>query len=128
MENQLRLFDIYDKDTEDYKVRMDIWNDWKKGYKKMELCRKYNRTYPIIQKVIDSHSGFSDEAWALVEKGVFDLGCNPKMVTRFVWCVKDYVVCTVDVDDILNLPIEDMREIHRFGPACEKILRYIQSI
>ena len=130
MEKQLRLFNVYedDKDLEDYRIRMDIWSDWKKGCKKMELCRKYNRTFPIVQKVIDSHSGFSDKAWTLVEKGVFDLGYNPKMVTRFVWCVKDYVVRAVDVDDILNLPIEDMREIHRFGPACEKILRYIQNL
>lgn len=128
MATQLRLFDIYDKDAEDYKVRMDIWNDWKNGYKKMELCRKYNRTYLVVQKVIDTHAGFSDKAWALVEKGVFDLGYNPNMVTRFVWRVKDYVVHTVDVDDILNLPIEDMREIRSFGPACEKILLYIQNL
>lgn len=128
MKTQLRLFDIHDKDTEDYNIRMSIWNDWKKGCKKMELCRKYNRTFPIVQKVIDAHTGFSDKAWALVEKGVFDLGYSPRMVTRFVWCVKDYVVCTVDVNDILNLPIEEMREIHRFGPACEKILLYIQNL
>lgn len=128
MATQLRLFDIYDKDAEDYKIRMDIWNDWKKGYKKMELCRKYHRTYPVVQKVIDAHDGFSDKAWALVEKGVFDLGYNPSTVSRFVWCVKDYVAHIVDVDDILNLPIEDMREIHKFGPACEKILRYIQNL
>ena len=53
METQLKLFDIYDKDTEDYNIRMDIWNDWKKGYKKMELCRKYHRTFPVVQKVLD---------------------------------------------------------------------------
>lgn len=128
MATQLRLFDIYDKDAEDYKIRMDIWNDWKKGYKKMELCRKYHRTYPVVQKVIDAHSGFSDKAWALVEKGVFDLGYNPNTVSRFVWCVKDYVVHSVDVDDILNIPIEEMREIRKFGPACEKILLYIQNL
>lgn len=128
MATQLRLFDIYDKDAEDYKIRMDIWKDWNKGCKKMELCRKYHRTYPVVQKVIDTHTGFSDKAWALVEKGVFDLGYSPKMVTRFVWCIKDYVVFGVDVDDILNIPIEDMREIRKFGPACEKILRYIQNL
>ena len=128
METQLRLFDVYDKDMEDYNTRMDIWKDWKRGCKKMELCRKYHRTYPVVQKVIDTHTGFSDEAWALVEKGVFDLGYNPNTVSRFVWCVKDYVVHSVDVDDILNIPIEDMREIRKFGPACEKILRYIQNL
>lgn len=132
METQLRLFDVYDKDMEDYNTRMDIWKDWKRGCKKMELCRKYHRTYPVVQKVIDTHTGFSDKAWALVEKGVFDLGYNPNTVTRFVWCVKDYVVLSVDVDvdvdDILNIPIEEMREIRKFGPACEKILLYIQNL
>lgn len=128
METQLRLFDVYDKDMEDYNTRMDIWKDWKRGCKKMELCRKYHRTYPVVQKMIDTHTGFSDKAWALVEKAVFDLGYNPNTVTRFVWCVKDYVVHSVDVDDILNIPIEEMREIRKFGPACEKILRYIQSL
>lgn len=128
METQLRLFDVYDKDMEDYNTRMDIWKDWKRGCKKMELCRKYHRTYPVVQKVIDAHTGFSDKAWALVEKGVFDLGYSPNTVTRFVWCVKDYVVLSVDVDDILNIPIEDMREIRKFGPACEKILLYIQNL
>lgn len=128
METQLRLFDVYDKDMEDYNIRMDIWRDWKRGCRKMELCRKYHRTYPVVQKVIDTHTGVTDKAWALVEKGVFDLGYNPNMVTRFVWCVKDYVVLSVDVDDILNIPIEDMREIRKFGPACEKILLYIQNL
>ena len=128
METQLRLFNVYDKDTEDYNIRMNIWNDWKKGCKKMELCRKYHRTYPVVQKVLDTHTGFSDKAWSMVEKGVFDLGYNPSTVSRLVWCIKDYVVTSVDVDDILNLPIEDMREIRKFGPACEKILLYIQNL
>ena len=38
MENQLRLFDIYDKDTDDYKVRMDIWNDWKRDTKRWNFA------------------------------------------------------------------------------------------